>query len=208
MMRRTIFAVGLASAALLPSACQDTRSPPMAPSNGARPTYNRVQEDGEDDAGFLKLTSPVGPGRGVIRATRVPHPTTPGNFAVHIEVRLHQAKRNTTYVVQRAAEAFAPPGAPAGFDVSTTTDGSCQRGLFIPPWSTLAPTPAPFTTFPDQGTGSPKITTDDEGNGTADFVVALSFPLPLFDVMFRVLESSAAPTSALVSDCTNVPLLP
>jgi hypothetical protein len=211
MIRNAILTTGLALIALLPGACTDNRPNPAAPNRAGSPMFDRDHErddDDDDDRRFLRLVSVVGPGKGRFRATRVPHPTIPGNFAVHIEVRLRHAKQNTTYVVQRAAEAFAPPGAPAGFDVSTTTDGSCQRGLFLPPWSTLSPTPALFNTVPDQGTGSPTITTDHEGNGAADFLFAQLFPLPLFDVMFRVLESGPTPTSALVTDCTNLPLLP
>jgi hypothetical protein len=41
------------------------------------------------------------------------------------------------------------------------------------------------------------ITTDGQGNGAADFDVAFGFPLPLFDVMFRVIENSPAPTSVV-----------
>jgi hypothetical protein len=51
------------------------------------------------------------------------------------------------------------------------------------------------------------ITTDGQGNGAADFDVAFGFPLPLFDVMFRVIENSPAPTSVVPSDCTSLPLL-
>lgn len=210
MMRTATLSASLAIIALLAIACQDSNSHPTGPIKAGGPSFNREPENDTDDedAGYLKLVSPIGAGQGVLRATRIPHPTAPGNFAVHIEVRLHHVKRNTTYVVQRAPETFAPPGVPAGFDVLTTTDGSCQRGLFIPPWSSLAPAPAPFLTFPDQGTGSPTIVTNSEGNGTADFVFAAPFPLPLFDVMFRVIESSAAPTSALASDCETLPLMP
>lgn len=206
MMRTTILAAGLVTAAVLSTACQDPQSHPTAP--GANFSRDHDDHDDDDGRGFVKLISPVGPGRGGFRAIRIPHPTTPGNFAIHVEVRLHHVKRNATYVVQRAVEAFAPPGAPAGFDLATTTDGSCQRGLFIPPWSTLVPASAPFVSFPDQGTGSPTITTDARGDGTADFVFAQTFPLPLFDAMFRVLETGPVPTSALFTDCINLPLLP
>ena len=213
MMRTVIFATGLATVALLPTACQDTRSQPTGPSKTAGLSFNREHEDNDDDedAGFLKLVSVVGPGRGELRATRIPHPTTPGNFAVHIELRIRHAKPNTAYVGQRAAETFAPPSAPpAGFDVTTLTDGSCERGLAIAPWSTLVPPRDAFSTFPDQAHGLPAliITTDGDGNAAADFVVAFAFPLPLFDVMFRVIENSPAPTSVLMTDCTSLPLLP
>jgi hypothetical protein len=213
MMRNAILAAGLATVVLLPTACQDTRSQPTAPGSAGGPSFSRELEESDDDedAGFLKLVSTIGPGRGVFRATRIPHPTTPGNFAVHIELRIRHAKPNTAYVGQRAAETFAPPSTPpAGFDVATLTDGSCQRGLAIAPWSTLVPPPQTFSTFPDQAHGLPAliITTDGDGNTAADFIVAFAFPLPLFDVMFRVIENSPAPTSVLMTDCTNLPLLP
>lgn len=196
-------------------ACTDSGSNPVAANSTASPSFDRDRErddlDGDRehaDDGFLRLLSLVGPGEGRIRATRIPHPTTPGNFAVHIEIRIHHAKPHTAYVGQRAAEAFGT-GIPAGFDVATLADGSCQRGLAIAPWSSLVPPAAAYLTFPDQAHGLPAliITTDRDGNGEADFVVAFGFPLPLFDVMFRVIENIAAPTSVLQSDCTFLPLL-
>jgi len=194
-----------------------SQSNPGAVNSAGNPSFDRNRErdddDGErdaDDGHFLRLVSVFGPGQGRMRATRVPHPTTPGNFAVHFEISIHHAKPNTAYVGQRAAEAFAPPATPpAGFPVATLTDGSCQRGLAIAPWSTIVPPPAAFTTIPDQAHGLPAfiITTDGDGNATADFVFAQAFPLPLFDVTFRVIENSPAPTSVLQSDCTVLPLL-
>jgi hypothetical protein len=216
MIRRSALLTGLATVALLPAACTDSRSNPAGPTNARSASltpnanFEAEREQDEDDRGFLRLVSVVGPGSGRIRATRIPHPTTPGNFAVHIEIRIRHAKPNTAYVGQRAAEAFAPPATPpGGFPVATLTDGSCQRGLAIAPWSTLVPPASAFTTFPDQAHGLPAliIATDGEGNGAADFVVAFAFPLPLFDVMFRVIENSPAPTSMLQSDCTVLPLL-
>jgi len=211
MKRSSVLLAGLAVVALLPAACTDSQSNPVALNSARSPSFDRNREREEDDehdeGHFLRLLSVIGPGQGRIRATRVPHPTTPGNFAVHIEVRIH-AKPNTAYVGQRAAEAF-PTGVPAGFDVATLTDGSCQRGLAIAPWSTLVPPPLFFQTFPDQAQGLPEliITTDGDGNATADFVVAFGVPLPLFDVTFRVIENSPTPTSVLQSDCTVLPLL-
>src|SRR6267378_1283243 len=133
MMRSVTFSIGLAAAALLPAACTDNRSNPAAPNAARSPSFSREHDGENDDQGFLRLVSVIGPGQGWIRATRIPNPTTPGNFAVHIEIKIRHVKPNTAYVGQRAAEAFPPPGAPAGSPVSTITDGSCQRGLAIAP---------------------------------------------------------------------------
>jgi hypothetical protein len=77
------------------------------------------------------------------------------------------------------------------------------------PWSTLVPAAPAFSTFPDQAHGLPALifATDGDGGGAADFVFAVGNPLPLFDVTFRVIENSPAPTSVLQSDCTILPLL-
>jgi len=188
-------------------ACRDDRSNPLT-SNTRNPSFDRQREQDEEGAGFVPLVAVFGPGKGHIRAVRIPHPTTPGNFAVHIEIRIRHAKPNTAYVAQRAPEVF-PTGAPAGFDVATLTDGSCQRGLAMPPWSTLVPPPVAFPIIPDQAHGLPALimTTDGDGNAAADFIVAFPFPLPLFDVTFRVVENGPAPTSMLQSDCIILPLL-
>lgn len=210
MIRKSALVTGLTIIALAPAACSDSRSNPAAESSAGSPSLNRDHDGDDNDGRFLRLVSVFGPGRGRIRATRVPHPTTPGNFAVHIEIRIDHAKPNTAYVGQRAAEAFPAPGAPpAGFDVATLTDGSCQRGLAIAPWSTIVPPPVSYNTFPDQAHGLPALimTTDGRGNAAADFVVAFAFPLSLFDVTFRVIENSPTPTSVLQSDCTVLPLL-
>jgi hypothetical protein len=190
------------------AACRDDQSNPLALNGAGKPSFDRQggQDDGE--SGFVPLVAVFGPGHGRVRATRIPHPTTPGNFAVHIEIEIRHAKPNTPYVAQRAPDVFPPPGPPAGFDVATLTDGSCQRGLAIAPWSTLVPPPVAFPSMPDQSHGLPALilTTDAEGKAAADFVVAFPFPLPLFDVTFRVMENSAAPTSMLQSDCIILPL--
>jgi hypothetical protein len=183
------------------AACSKDQTSPAAPSNSQSASLDQRTEENDDHAGgFQRLVAITGPGHGRLRATRVPHPTTPGNFAVHVEARLRSAKPNATYLVQRSAEAFAPPGAPAGFNLSTTTDRSCQRALALAPWTTLAPVPAAFVTWPTT------LTTDQNGDGQTDFVFPQSFPLPEFDVMFRVLEAGAAPQSALLTGCTILPL--
>jgi hypothetical protein len=198
----------LTFAALMVAACDAERTPSSGSADPSQSTAPRVIAEGEewssDGHRALPLVAIDGHGRGWLRARRIPHPTTPGNFAVHIVASIRHAIPNAAYVVQRAPEIFAPPGAPAGFDVSTTLDGSCQRALGLPPWSTLSPPPAAFLTFPDQGNGAPVITTDADGSGSADFVFALAFPLPTFDVAFRVLENSPAPTSAFQSPCKTL----
>jgi hypothetical protein len=205
MIRGSMLLTGAVMVALLPAACTDSRTNPVGLNGSQNASFDRDRgsddRDGDDHEGtFLRLVSIVGAGQGRFRATRVPHPTVPGNFAVHVEARIHHAKPNTTYLVQRAAEAFNP-APPPDFPMSTTTDGSCQRGLAVAPWSTLVPAQAAFVTWPTT------FTTDGEGNGSTDFVFATTVPLPLFDVMFRVIESGSAPQSALQTDCTFLPLL-
>src|SRR6267154_282706 len=121
-------------------ACRDDRSNPLA-SNTGNPSFDRQGEQDEEGAGLLPLVAVFGPGKGHIRAARIPHPTTPGNFAVHIEIGIRHAKPNTAYVAQRAPEVF-PTGAPAGVDVAerlhrlATALESClseaRRGLGVP----------------------------------------------------------------------------
>lgn len=189
--RTSVMLTYILPALLLTTACSDS-SGPKDSGNGLTP-------------GFLPLVALFGEGSGEIRATRIAHPTTPANFAVHIEVRVRGAKPNTGFQVQRAAEGFngAPP---AGFDASTLTDGSCQRGLAMAPWTTITPQPVYFNNFVDQGTGSPILTTNASGDGQADFQQALTFPLPAFDVVFRLVEVGAAPKAVLESSCTTLPL--
>jgi hypothetical protein len=154
---------------------------------------NSHDDDDERDrrGGWLELNSIVGPGRGRIRATRIGDPS--GNFAVPIDVQVRRAAPNTTYLIQRAPEVNPPPGT----NPTTTTDGFCQRGFDLPPWSTVA---ARFLTFQ-----SSTLTTDRRGNGALEFVFVAPVWFPAFDVMFRLLEVGDAPRSVLVSECTTMP---
>jgi hypothetical protein len=202
--------------ALLLCACSGDRPP--APSStpddegvGQVPSLSAAFANGHDDdderdrrRGWLQLISISGPGRGRIRATGIDHPTTTGNFAVHIEIQVRRALPNTTYLVQRAPEVNPPFGIN-----STTTDGFCQRGLDIPPWSTVTPTrPPSFLTFPVTvalpSTAQVTLTTDKRGSGELQFDFAAGAAFPAFDVMFRLLEVGAAPRSVLVSECTTI----
>jgi len=206
-MRRVLSLPCLAGCTMMALACQDSstsRTDPPAAERGLEPNNEASMREDGGLRRFRRLRAIDGPGSGSIRVHRIPHPTTPGNFAVHIVVSIWHALPNTGYLVQRAPEVFAPPGAPSGFDVATTADGSCQRAFGLSPWSTLSPAPASWLTFPDQGTGTPVITTDGDGEGSADFTFALAFPLPAFDVAFRVLENTPAPTSVFQSQCTTL----
>lgn len=200
MVRRSIF---LTSFALLAGAsCTNDRSSVAAPADGQALTLARAHEDDDDDdkgdGRFQKLVAITGPGHGQFRGTRIPHTTTPGNFAIHVEAKLRGAKANTTYILQRAPDTFSPPGPPAGFDLATLTDGSCQRALAIAPWTTLVPAPAAFVSW------TPTLVTDKHGNGDIDFNFEAAFPLPDFDVMFRVIESGVAPKSVFLTECTTL----
>src|SRR5256885_16205622 len=97
-------------------ACRDDRANPLA-SNTRNPSFDRQREQDEEGAGFLPLVAVFGPGKGHIRAVRIPHPTTPGNFAVHIEIKIRNAKPNTAYAAKRGPEAF-PTGRPAAYEVA------------------------------------------------------------------------------------------
>jgi hypothetical protein len=205
----TAFLLTACGIALVLSACSADR--PTAPSSrpddeavGQTPSLSAASADRH---GWLQLISISGPGRGRIRATRIEHPTTAGNFAVHIEIQVRSAAPNTTYLVQRAPEVNPPFGIDA-----TTTDGFCQRGLDVPPWSTVTPPrPASFLTFPVTvpAPSAPQLvtlTTDKHGRSELEFDFAAGARFPAFDVMFRLQEASAAPRSVLISECTTMPL--
>jgi hypothetical protein len=188
-----------------PSSRRDDEAVGQAPSLSAASANARDNDDERDRRGWLQLVSLSGPGRGRIRATRIDHPTTPGNFAVHIEIQVRRAQSNTTYLIQRAPEVNPPFGINA-----TTTDGFCQRGLDVPPWSAVTPNrPPSFLTFPVTvplpSTAPVTLTTDKRGSGELEFDFAASVAVPAFDVMFRLLEVGSAPRSVLVSECTTMP---
>ena len=126
---------------------------------------------------------------------------------MHVEVKLRDVRPNLTLVVQRAAETQPAFGVDA-----TTTDGSCQRGLGIAPWSTITPTPpAAFVSFPltvptPSTPGPVTLTTDAAGRADFAFDFAAMVALPVFDVMFRLVEEGAAPRTVLVSQCRTLPM--
>lgn len=123
-----------------------------------------------------------------------------GYFDADIAVHVVNARPSTTYVVQRAPEVGRALG----------NDAICQRALGLAPWSS-ADTPAPaFISFVLPGAASPvMLTTSATGEGTVTF----EFKGPTvptgtrFDVMFRLLNDVATPTSIFQSMCFTVTVL-
>lgn len=139
-----------------------------------------------------------GDGRGGVSVT--PQAVTEGYFTAVIRIRLVGAKPNTQYTVQRAPEVGRPQSA----------DGSCQRALGISPWSSADPPIAAFLTFTQSGSTTPvTLLTSATGDASVDF----SFSAPTipagtrFDVMFRILDDLAVPTSLFMSNCFTVIVL-
>lgn len=152
-----------------------------------------------DPAGTYQspLTSLGGSGTGGVSVT--PQSIPQGYFTAVIKVRVHSAKPNTMYTVQRAPEIGRPLG----------SDGVCQRALGISPWSPSDPPAPSFLTFLQPDHTSFTLMTSASGDGSLDF----TFAVPAiaagthFDVMFRVLNDVVAPTSVFLSGCFTVTVL-
>jgi hypothetical protein len=122
-----------------------------------------------------------------------------GTMAADISVRLAGLRPNATYLFQRAQEGVG--GRALGFD------GICQRGLGLPPWSPSDPPTVNFQTIPLPATGPLiTITTTSTGDGAVDFEFRTLMVLAgtTNDVMFRLVDNDAAPTTELRSACMSV----
>jgi hypothetical protein len=120
-----------------------------------------------------------------------------GVFTADIKVRLRNAKPNTTYIVQRAPEVGR----------ALSSDGVCQRGMSVSPWSSADPPAPAFMTFTQPNSTTPvSMVTSATGDGSVDFPFSASSILAgtQFDVMFRVLDDVALPKSVLLSECVTV----
>ena len=139
------------------------------------------------------LAAVTGSGRGGVSVTPTAIPQR--TMMVGINVLVVDARPNTTYIVQRAADVNRLPGA----------DGICQRALSLPPWSPNDPPAPTFSTFP-LGTGSATFTTAASGTGSLSFEYQSEMIAAgtTFDVMFRVVDSETAPTTELRSGCFMV----
>ncbi len=123
-----------------------------------------------------------------------------GYFDADISVHLVNARPSTTYIVQRAPEVGRALG----------SDGICQRALGLAPWSSADPPAPAFISFVLPGAASPvSLTTSASGEGSVTF----EFKVPTvptgtrFDVMFRLLNDVATPTSIFQSSCFTVTVL-
>ena len=122
-------------------------------------------------------------------------PTAEGaGFTAQITVNVRGLDPNATYFVQRSPDFPVPPW---------ITDGICDRAAGNFPAGVTGPT---WITFPTPNPGpAVTITTSAGGAGAVSF----AFDLPAasesaFDVMFRVVDNTAAPTRELRSPCFTV----
>src|SRR5438034_9633766 len=81
------------------------------------------------------IASVTGSGRGGVSVTPMAVPQ--GTMDVDVSVLIVDARPNTTYIVQRAADVIRAAAA----------DGICQRAMSLPPWSAGGPPAETFVTF-------------------------------------------------------------
>ena len=139
------------------------------------------------------LVASIGRGLGGVSVSPVSNATQ--TFEATIRVQVARAARNTTYIVQRAPEVGRADSA----------DGVCQRAQGQSPWSPSDPPAPAFLTFAPVGPPI-TLTTDATGNGSVEFRFAVAV-IPAgtaFDVMFRLADDVAAPTTELRSTCFTV----
>ena len=156
--------------------------PPTAPDDVIPPGTHRSA-----------ITSLIGPGRGGVSVTPMADPQM--TMDVDVSVLIVDARPNTTYIVQRAADVIRQPAA----------DGICQRALSLPPWSPNDPPAQTFSTFP-LGAGSATFGTSANGTGSLrfDYRSEMIAAGTTFDVMFRLVDNETAPTTELRSGCFMV----
>jgi hypothetical protein len=169
---------------LLISACSSTTAPTtFEPPPG---TYRST---------FRLLTGQAGSAGISVTPKAIPE----GTFTADISVRLVGLRANTTYLIQRAQEGVG--GRPLG------SDGICQRALSLSPWSPSDAAALAFQTMPLPATGPlVTVTTGSTGDGSVDFEfrALMLFAGTTNDVMFRLVDNEAAPTTELRSDCMMI----
>ncbi len=164
----------------------------IIPACGGQPIDEASAESALSSHGNKMKETLNGNGKGYV----TPTPLADGyaGLSVHIELHLKHALPLTVYTVQRAAEA---PSA-------TSPDGICQNAAI----------PGKFATFAMAGVVVPGalFATDDEGEGETEFDFRAPSTSPFidgstFDVEFRAVDSTTAPTSDIRSDCLQVTVL-
>jgi hypothetical protein len=144
------------------------------------------------------LTSADIAGSGGVSVT--PKAVPEGIFSATIAIHIVNARPSTSYIVQRAPEVGR----------SLSSDGICQRALGIAPWSSADTPAAAFLSFVLPGETAPvTFTTSATGEGTVTFPFSAATIAAgtKFDVMFRLLNDPAAPTSVFQSTCFTVTVL-
>jgi hypothetical protein len=174
--------------ALLIGACSSAPSSPTSPSKFEPPpgAYRYTFTSLKGETGFAGISV-------------TPKPIPEGTFTADISVRLVGLRANTTYLVQRAQEGVG--GRPLG------ADGICQRAQGLYPWSSSDPAAPAFQTMPLPATGPlVAVTTASNGDGAVDFEFRALQILAgtTNDVMFRLVDNDASPTTELRSECTMI----
>lgn len=176
--------VSLALCTALGSACSSPATPTkLEPPPGA---YRSVFAVVKGEQGFAGMSV-------------TPKPVPEGTMAADISVRLVGLRHNATYLLQRAQEGVG--GRPMG------SDGVCQRGLGLSPWSPSDPPTVNFQTMPLPATGPlVTITTGSTGDGGVDveFRALMVLAGTTNDVMFRLVDDAEAPTTELRSECMMI----
>jgi hypothetical protein len=173
---------------LLIGACSSTTSSAPSPTKFEPPpgTYRSTFTALKGETGFAGIS---------VTPKAIPE----GTFTADISVRLVGLKANTTYLVQRAQEGVG--GRPLG------GDGICQRSLGLFPWSPSDAAALAFQTVPLPNTGPLiMVTTAANGDGSLDFEFRTLMILAgtTNDVMYRLVDNDAAPTTELRSDCMMI----
>jgi len=183
-MNRTPVSEILIVSTLLISACSSATAPTrLEPPPG---TYRS------------SLTSPSG-GAATGGISVTPKPIPEGTFTADISVRVAGLRPTTTYFLQRAQEGVG--GRPLG------GDGICQRSLSLFPWSPSDAAALAFQTIPLPNTGPLiTLTTAANGSGALDFEFRTLMILAgtTNDVMYRLVDNDAAPTTELRSACMTI----
>ena len=173
---------------LLIGACSSTTSSAPSPTKFEPPpgTYRSTFTALKGETGFAGIS---------VTPKAIPE----GTFTADISIRLVGLRANTTYLVQRAQEGVG--GRPLG------GDGICQRAQSLFPWSSSDAPALTFQTVPLPSSGPLiSVMTAANGDGALDFEFRTLMILAgtTNDVMYRLVDNDAAPTTELRSACMTI----